>query len=304
MSTHNSRGEKADFSIPEVFWSDERTMPIWREKRDEALAALAVNDMVVLSGRFGTGKSQQFGARMFRSLEPAVYFDEPHIIDYASLSTPNIIIDEVAGFVENRGDRAARLVKGLEDKKSVLIFPGASRDIRRNMVNTVLEKATAETPSIRIHDAGDVSHAHIETEMAARALHALGGTNDAIELVGNTSALRNPRVFDRMFFSGLGYADRFTSSDIHTTVNALTGTNEAIRALEPNGLHHTALNNVLSGLGQHAERRAGNHPLFYAGSLSTAEAIQLYGLAGAELPDATAFDTAQLKLGFHPYRKD
>lgn len=277
----------SDIERIDQFWKNDPVKP-WKEKAVEAIEALENGvDIVLVSGRQGTGKTMQFG----RLLESA-YPNEPMGYDASLIQSATeiilkqsirlLLIDEMTEAVHD-GFYGEMLDQLVGQRQLVLIFPGVTADNRRAAVDKVKEHIQARTPDVRVRDLGDDAISQVDQQKALDLLYAIKAPTDLIEHVDKFPALLNPRLFGAILLLN----PQATWSTVDAMRSFIVG--------EQGGVSSTLFANLVEG------RTPEPHGPFLSTSLSTAEAIQLYEMAGVPLPDPNVFNVN--RLGFNPYEK-
>lgn len=287
-----------------AFWESEPT-GLWAPKAVEALGALAAGfEVVTLSGRNGIGKTMQFLRLLERSLEDYVnqYYEVYHFIKASiEIISPISTVDELGGTARKLGVKATAtgLASKVDNTQLVLISPGANKPLRRGVVDSVISRVQEVRPETTVYDMGDVNKAAIIPEYAAAVIKALGGPQDAVELIMQVEALRSVRLFSGMFFDG----DPLIFEE---SLNAETIVDAISYIIQPFDLKHKKISKLahqavyqLLPLGE--VHNNDLHIFFTGGEFTTEQAIELYKLAGIPLPDPSEFDIEE--LGFDPYNK-
>jgi hypothetical protein len=289
-------------SNAEAFW-ESIPVEVWREKAAETVNALnGETDIVLMSGRYGTGKTQQYGRLLVHNFQDdSWYFDDAiESLDF-SYSESSVFLDEVQALTHFSPERIPDFLGQLAGRKAVLVFTGPSVAFRRDNVETLQKQVAEILPDVGVVNIGDVSRAPINGDKAASVVRALGGSLDAADLVEGTTALREPRVFDRfiicrsMFLRG-----EYNAADIKGVIADLVAGKATLA-------NRGIVNNIVSGTTWEGNPyRPGKHVIFESGSMTTAESIELYDLVGAPIPGPEAFtpEIVGRELGYDPLAKD
>lgn len=266
------------------FWNSDPT-DFWLPKAQETLDLLAGGtDLVLLSGRNGIGKTMQYGRILEWTLDTS--FQNAEDIVGSNPNLPFLGLDEATKVVHE--GRTDAILNVLADRQAVIMFPGATHNIRFENKQRFIDQVAQYKPKTTIHDLGDVSRTKVVTEKAVAFLKAIGATASLIACVEEVPVLLAPRLFNEltdMNASPQTLTESILKDSITQTLKGLSKNNYAL--------------NIATRL---THFNPPEHPLFVTNTLNTAESIELYRWVGIELPKPDSFDIDA--IGYDPYCKD
>lgn len=294
------------------FWFDDPT-ETWQPYIDAATDAFNGGvPVVILSGRYGVGKTQLFGGQQERRRDDYWIDDEPddpkpdtytttqtnpnpHLADIQVIHT-----DEATQNVAKYG--ASKFVDSLEPaiqngRQFVTMFPGISANLRSGYVHQFEEELGAR--GIGYVNLGDVVETHVQPQRSIKLLGSFGVSQETIQLFSDVPPLRTLRLFNGLLQTAKqeGYSlgaktvqlEAMTPDFVHNELHSLVHPPKQQAIFSYNEIWNSISWGRMS------------HMLFMSAALTTRASTELYELLGEPLPDPSEFPD---KLGYDPYHKD
>lgn len=261
--------------------------------------------VVILSGRYGTGKSSMFGELLARSVESYHQQELEDILEFPEGHDASVVCLDEASLVMHEGgalEAADFVVDGIvEGQRFVSIFPGGRKATR---MQAVADFETALTKRYASHrNIGDVVETHMHPARVAQFCRQLGVAQKTIDLLNDVPALRVPRLFDTLIDRArvdsinwddmdgrVTFAQTFTASYVLHTIEGFI-TPSAPESYE-SGLE------VDVDYGYFAR---SPHALLQSHDLTTKASLALYELVGQTPPTP---EQASKMWAHNPYDKD
>lgn len=276
-----------------VFWEQD---PIeltsgWGTRAWDTIVALRNGvDVVIQSGRNGTGKTLQFGRALERGIAPKpLYIDDAYptlrTVDRYTEPGQVVIADELTHVLSvDPGMVASAIDAILRRNQLVAIVPSPNKEIRMKYVNLFQEIIKETAPDSTQLVLEDVSSAQLNLRQAGALLRFIGAERGVIELLDTVPALRAPRLFHTIF----------------KTMSCLTRIEVETALL--NWIYGFCGNKVIDLEANMGTRHQEPHGPFTTTSLSTHEAIGIYEALGVPLPDESELNAEY--YGFNPFDKN
>lgn len=272
---------------------------IWHEKADEGKAALDDGaDIILLSGRYGTGKTLQV-TRLIEAARGGKWYSEPAAApkDFSEERAPVLVVDEFSSVAYGKLNYTVPEYLGRifnVGKQAILTFTGRTQIIRNELKQQTRQDAETLKPDIKIYDLGDMGRVTLDAKKAGQLLLDLGDEPAVVEMVETLPALRNPRLFDGLFSRarhiGETYNADIVKQALHDYIDGKS--NERTINLPKDDWH-----------GIFVPKHA---PFTATTSISTEEAIEIYKWLDLQLPTADDFTPHNTggRLHYDPYDKN
>ncbi len=298
-----------------LFWESEPT-GVWQDKVSQTIGAIDNGaDVVMISSRFGTGKTFQYGRLLQRHYElymngfyeavqltPEEHSSRKWALEHLD-DTPVVIIDEMTGEVGEHEDRAQDMLRVFVGQKPlVLIYPGINSSRRRTAVEKTKGIISADYPESKIVDLGDVPATYVDTQRGAYLLDVIGFESTAIEFFTDVAALRAPRLFEAVSEAMRSFTPKTLTRDAlqrHLHFFIETKTRQKLSSED----YHVGFNIWEKLVGPNSHILLGSHGPFLTGSLTTHDAIEIYQSLGLPPPDRDEIPTFD-DSDFDPYNKN
>lgn len=173
-----------------AFWS-ERPITAMNELVDRTITDINNGNVVLLSGMFGIGKTRGF-LEPLASHYKAPIMDGRHIANIDLVGSGVAIIDEASLLIEESDRPLDAIVSTIAS--GVIVFPDYVRSARKSSKDTMAAKLTKN--GVSVVDAGDISKSSVNAELAKAHISFLGGDLELLGTIGQSEALRSPRLFD------------------------------------------------------------------------------------------------------------